>query len=104
MAAREDHPQLTVLDLGVEKPVVDALVLRGPSGNPLAHDTAAGFIAPQRINDSVFGDAMNPAGRVVGHAAGTPRLQGLEQRGLHHFLDEIEVPPAEVASQYGYQL
>ena len=36
MAAGEDHPQLTVFDLRVEKQLVDALVVRGAGGGPLA--------------------------------------------------------------------
>ena len=43
------------------------------------------------------------AGRVVGNAPGSPRLQGVEQRGLHHFLDEIKVSPAEESGQDGDQ-
>src|SRR5271154_2386531 len=43
---------------------------------------------------------MDPRGGVFGHSAYFPRLQGLEQCGLDHFLDELEVPPAEESRQH----
>ena len=38
-----------------------------------------------------------------GIPATPPRLQGVEQSGLDHFLDEVEVPPAEETGQHGHQ-
>src|SRR5262249_44814694 len=60
-------------------------------------------VAPQGIEDLVLGDAVHPARRIVGHAAHAPRLQGVRERGLHHVLDQLEVPPAEDTRQHRHQ-
>src|SRR5262249_35763698 len=49
------------------------------------------------------GDAVDPARRVVGHPADAPGFQGVQEGGLDHVLDEVEVPPAEDAGQHGHQ-
>src|SRR5262245_5047950 len=46
---------------------------------------------------------MDPPRRVVGHTPDAPRLQGVQEGGLHHVLDEVEVPPPEDAGQHGHQ-
>jgi len=60
------------------------------------------LIASQRVEDFVFGDSVQPARRVFGHLT-APRLQCIQQRGLHHVLDEVEVAPSEDARQHRNQ-
>src|SRR5262249_30290617 len=47
-------------------------------------------------------DAMDPRRRTIRNL-NPPGLQGVHQGGLHHVLDKIEVPPAEVPRQHGHQ-
>ena len=103
MATGEDHPELAVFNLTVQKEIVNPLVLVGPGFDPDSGGTAGDFLAPKRIQNFVFGDAMNPAGWILGHPSEPPRVQGIEEGCLHHLFDEIEVAPAEETSQHRYQ-
>src|SRR5262245_34311975 len=103
MAAREHHPQLAVLDLGIEKVLFNPFVLHRASGDPRSQHTFTNLVAPQNIENLVLGNAVHPARRIVGHAAHVPGFQGVQERRLHHVLDELEMPPAEDAHEHGHQ-
>jgi hypothetical protein len=103
MAAGEHHPQLAVLDLGVEKQFVESCGVRGVSGGPLPQNAITDLVAPESIEDLILGDAMDPPRRIVGNTANAPRFHCVQKSGLHHVLGEAKVPPAEDAGQYGHQ-
>ena len=60
-----------------------------------------GSLPPQRVDRQVAGGAVEPAGRVFGHAAPRPGFQGLHERGLNDVLDEVEPAHAERPGQHG---
>src|SRR5262249_36140210 len=99
MTAGEHHPQLAILDLRVEKQLVETCFVRRSSGSKLSQNAAADLVAAQGVDDLVLGAAMHPPRRVVRHPADAPRLQGVHERGLHHVFDEVEIPPTEDARQ-----
>ena len=60
-----------------------------------------GFAPAAGVDREVAGGAVEPAGRVFGHAAPRPRFQGLHERGLHDVLDQVEPAHAERPGQHG---
>src|SRR6516165_11422191 len=103
MAACEDHPELAVLDLAVEKQLVEPLLVHGARGRPPLQGALSDLVAPERIDDLVFGDAVDPGRWIFRYAAQAPRLQGVHKGRLHHVLDEVELLPTENPGQYSNQ-
>jgi len=55
---------------------------------------ATDLAATQGIEDFVLSDAMKPRGRILGDL-NAPGLERIQERRLHHVLDQVEVAPAE---------
>ena len=104
MAAGEDHPQLAVFNLRVEKQVVDSRLRRGAYGGQLPQNAADRSCRAAAHRGSCSWRCGGPNRMDCQERRGRlPRLQGVDERGLHHVLDEVEIPPAEDAGQNSHQ-
>ena len=103
MAAGEDHPELAVFDRRVEKEVVDSFASARADWRPIRASRGAESRCAAASREPCSWRRGEPRPTGCRESRGAPGLQGVEQRGLDHVFDEVEISPAEETSQNGHQ-